>query len=99
MRIRPRVLVIDDLIGSESVDELTRENQRIYCASLGLQPESTASIDLIVKPVAEAVFTSGQRMTQRGLENSLELVDAAFRSGWPTSDGRFWSAVLVDMRF
>jgi DNA-binding NtrC family response regulator len=99
MIFQPRVLVVDDVIGSESGDALTQENRRIYCAALGLQDEALAPGLLDHAPVASAMFTSGQRKAGANLENSLAVVEATFRAGWPTPDGRYWSAVIADMKF
>jgi DNA-binding NtrC family response regulator len=97
MTVQPRILVVDDIIGSESDDALTMENRRVYCAALGLRDE--ASDEFRESDVAEAVFTSGQLRSVDGLKNSMDVVNTAFRQGWPTPEGRFWSAVIADMKF
>lgn len=99
MTIRPRVLVIDDIVGSDT-DPRAPEYRRVYCERLGLMDLSNRFGRSIVKqPVAEAVFCSGQKPAGDVSSNSLDVVEEALRAGWPDDDGRYWSAVLVDMKF
>lgn len=99
MILRPRLLVVDDIVGSD-VDPRASEYRRVYCERLGLLDSSGRSGRAPSRQlVAEASFCSGQVMSGEKLVNSLETVELAFRSGWPSEDGRYWSAVLVDMKF
>lgn len=97
MILRPRILVIDDIVGSD-VDPRSPEYRRLYCERLGLLDYSRPVARPAAKQgvVAEAFFCSGQNPEQK---NSLDAVQSAFQGGWPSDDGRYWSAVLVDMKF
>ena len=71
-----------------------------HCERLGLLDVSNRFG--LVRPkdvVAEAVFCSGQQVEGLVHRNSLGLIDTVFRSGWPSHEGRYWSAVIVDMKF
>jgi DNA-binding NtrC family response regulator len=94
----PRLLIIDDLIGAEDMTPIARDRREIYCERLGLRDLQSAEVTSR-GPVADAVFCSGQKVTNSGLENSIEVAEAAFRRGWPNEDQRYWTAVIVDMRF
>jgi two-component system nitrogen regulation response regulator NtrX len=98
MNLIPRVLVVDDIVGAERLGRYDLEPRLVYCRSLGLRDES-AIVETPDDIVADAAFTSGQRWTDSGLLNDLDAVSEAFQSGWPSKAGRFWSAVLVDMKF
>ncbi len=99
MSIRPRVLVVDDIVGSD-VDPRAAEYRRTYCDGLGLLDASNLFGPIRPhEPVADALFCAGQKPNGNHRENCLETVELAFRAGWPSEDGRFWSAVLVDMKF
>lgn len=100
MNVRPRVLVIDDIVGSDT-DPRAAEYRRVYCERLGLLDLSNRFGRFNVKPAiaAEATFCSAQDTSTAESINSLDVVERAFRGGWPSEDGRYWSAVLVDMKF
>ena len=98
MNFRPRVLVIDDLVGKELPEEIDRQNRSDYCRSLGLWDEVTPT-GPNYSIVADAFISSGQRITPSGTVNNLEMIEQDFSAGWPDPSGRFWSAVLVDMKF
>ncbi len=97
MSLRYRVLVIDDVVGKTPTTDLEALAREAYCASLGLHDEAADEPNHVV--VADAVFASGQVSNTMSSRNSLEAVEAAFRSGWPSPGGQYWSAVLVDMKF
>lgn len=97
MILRYRVLVLDDVVGKAPANEFERLAREAYCESLGLHDESEA--DPSHEVVADAVFASGQEGEAKNARNSLEAVDVAFRSGWPSVTGQYWSAALVDMKF
>lgn len=98
MNILPRVFVIDDLIGSAVSDAETRTRRKLYCRRLGLVDEERDERPTD-SAVATAVICGGQREEGGCWVNSLEVVVDAFRRGWPNEEGRWWSAVLVDMKF
>jgi DNA-binding NtrC family response regulator len=93
----PRVLVVDDFVGDTS-SPVSRRIRSVYCGALGLRDLDGRADDPRVI-VAEAKFCSGQQRTADGPINSLEEITREFRAGWPSADGRYWSAVLVDMKF
>jgi two-component system NtrC family response regulator len=98
MNIPPRVLVIDDLIGSTDRDSVTNRRRQNYCRGLGLLDEETRQSPTS-ETVATCVICSGQRQEGSRLMNDLSVVADAFRQGWPSPEGRWWSVILVDMQF
>src|ERR1039457_3247079 len=96
--VRPRVLVIDDLMGMDQPTKIHLQSRADYCRALGLRDEGTK-----VEPghaiVADAFISSGHRVTGTAPVNSIELVEEVFRAGWPAPLGRYWSAALVDLKF
>lgn len=97
MTIRPRVLVIDDVYGASTTSGLSRQLRHLYCDAFGLRDEHDDAMPQGTF-VADAVFCRGQ-LDAAPHDNSMDVVDVAFRSGWPDREGRYWSAVLVDMQF
>src|SRR5688572_12322933 len=98
VKIRPRVLVIDDVYGAPSTVGLSRQLRHLYCDAFGLRDEEDEQLPREGAVVADAIFCSGQ-LPVAPYENSMDVVEAAFQAGWPGPDGRYWSAVLVDMQF
>ncbi len=94
-RVMPRVLLFDDLIGS---DRPGAPRRRLYCECLGLLDE--ADIDVATADaVASASIHSGQHQSNGRWLNDLDSVVEGFREGWPNGQGIYWSLVLVDMKF
>jgi two-component system, NtrC family, response regulator PilR len=112
MNIRPRVLIIDDLVGKERPEDIDVQNRADYCRSLGLRDEAEQT-EPRYQVIADAVISSGQRLTAAGPINDLDVIDQFFRAGWPKIDfietngqgelnvrcSRYWSAVITDMKF
>jgi DNA-binding NtrC family response regulator len=98
LNVRPRVLVIDDLMGMDKPTKVHLQSRADYCRALGLRDEATSA-----EPgnaiVADAFISSGQRVTGAAPVNSIELVEEVFLAGWPAPSGRYWSAALVDLKF
>jgi DNA-binding NtrC family response regulator len=82
MNIRPRVLVIDDLLGKERLEEIDRQNRADYCRSLGLRDEAVQT-EPSYAVIADAFISGGQRSTPAGMVNDLGLVERDLLAGWP----------------
>ena len=85
-----RILVIDDEIGiSDSPD------RKAFLRAVGYYP-ATGGIQPVTGYPYEFDFHTGQDETH---SNSVDAVKAAVLSRWPTSDGKRWTLVLLDVRF
>lgn len=106
----PRILVIDDLFG-RVVDNSSNPDRENLCAHFLLNDisddESTKqSSQLIVRPIADAVFVRGQnpRSSTVGdfVENDLPSVLKVVRDGWntPLNETQLpWAMVFLDLCF
>lgn len=95
MNHAPLILVIDDELGRNLDD------RRMECRRLGLQDVTgdDATPRQIDRPVARAVFESGQVLIDGGVSNSLLLATSAVQRGWSTASYERWALVLLDLRF
>lgn len=104
----PRILVIDDLFGRQLKDRSNRERTNL-CGMYGLRDvtgdEAFPSDEVVVNPIAEAVFFRGQQPLCAGVgdtvENDLDATLAFVRRGWvpDQADAPRWSLVLLDLCF
>lgn len=90
-----KILIIDDQFGRSLKD------RRNLCALFALRDITSddKSPEKIKEPVADAVFCSGQKVTGKRTENSVELSHDAVKKGWPSEEGWRWALILLDLRF
>ncbi len=91
----PKILVIDDQFG-RSIDD-----RRNLCLSFAIKDITgdDSNPEKIDNPVAESFFCSAQREENGVISNDTGIALSAVKNGWPDSDGRFWSLVLLDIRY
>jgi len=111
----PRLLIFDDLFGRNVPDGRNSDRENL-CAHFLWRDASEdaarhASLQKVLKPVADAVFCRAQTPTSAKVgdivENDLESALEVVRNGWPTSYSGFriqdsgvpWSLVLLDLCF
>ena len=92
----PKVLFIDDQYGAAvDGDNLDR---RDYCHPRGIQ-DVTGDIEaeIVSDAMCDAIWCSGQRVTEGVTENDLDGVLAVVREGWRSYPR--WALVFVDLHF
>ena len=100
----PRIRVIDALFGRQIADRANRDRANL-CGMYGLRDvtgdQAFPPDEVVVDPVADAVFFRGQRPLRASagevVENDLEGTIAFVRRGWESSP--CWSLVLLDLCF
>ena len=96
MTPRPRILVIDDVLGeARGGRNRIRED---FCVRLGLNDVSgDVACEAVADPVADVVFLSGQKTEQGVVENDIEGTLERIAEGWGSSTR--WALVLLDLHF
>jgi len=97
----PRILVIDDQLANEA------DVRASFCEACKVISVSADCSDADLRRMAEsraeivaaATFCSGQTGDANRRENSVDVVDDAIQSGWPSAEGWRWALVLLDVRF
>lgn len=91
----PRILVVDDIFGSSVSD------RRNFCVNFGLLDTTgdDANPLVIVDPIAEAVFSSGQRRENGFVQNDTSSVVEIIRGSWTGKEPDPWALILLDLRF
>jgi DNA-binding NtrC family response regulator len=102
----PRILIIDDQLATEADVRSSR------CIEYGLVEIDASTSDEGLKnlaeeekditgeePTAGVVFCSGQVRHGGKVENSVQEVLEAVRSGWPSPAGWSWALILLDVHF
>jgi DNA-binding NtrC family response regulator len=103
----PRILIIDDQFANDAY------MRGSCCSKYGLVEISDAGASdeelkrlaqeekasTGVEPTAGAVFCSGQVRRGGTVENSMQEVLNAVRSGWPSPAGWSWALILLDVHF
>ena len=94
--IQPTILVIDDVYGRT---HLPRNRARgDFCFPLGLQDiTGDSEREILVDPLANAVFYPGQREVNGQMENDLDGTLGFIAAGWQHPPR--WSMLLLDMHF
>ncbi|RPH52433.1 MAG: sigma-54-dependent Fis family transcriptional regulator [Desulfobacteraceae bacterium] len=106
----PRILVIDDLFGRNTINGVNKERENL-CAhflwrDLTGDVAARSSKQKIVKPAAEAIFFRGQTPSVANVdtvvENDLAGTLAVVRSGWVEAFAKGevpWALILLDLCF
>jgi DNA-binding NtrC family response regulator len=93
--IFPKILVIDDQFGKYLND------RRNLCLNFNLRDITgdDPTPEEVKDPVAEAKFSSAQRVENGFVLNDSAIAISAIREGWPGRDRMFWTLMLLDIRF
>jgi len=91
----PLILIIDDQFGRSLKD---RRNLCLYFGLIDITGDDP-STEEIKNPVCNAIFSSGQKIENGRVTNDIKTVFSSLKTGWPNSEGVFWSLVLLDIRF
>ncbi|MET0621809.1 MAG: sigma 54-interacting transcriptional regulator [Pyrinomonadaceae bacterium] len=102
----PRILIIDDQFANEAdIRTARRVEYGLVEIDAGTSDEELkrraqeAKDDTGEEPTAAAVFCSGQVRRGGTVENSVQEVLNAVRSGWPSPAGWSWALILLDVHF
>lgn len=93
----PRILIIDDVLGQARHGKNPRRED--FCTRTGMRDiTGDVSARQRKRPVAEAVFFSGQRLaSDNRVENDLDATLEAIRRGWESRPR--WSLLFLDLHF
>jgi len=97
----PRILVIDDQYATQADLRvpLCRRCKLVEVKAGAADAEVERKASGHSEIVAAVTFCSGQSGEPSLAQNSVQTIDDAISSGWPSSEGWHWALVLLDLQF